>query len=76
MFLAMLLTMLTGCANSVSKTSCQYNRELLQKIPLGDVPVGTIRNEDLAEEIRSRDEQIVLDNTKKDQLQKQLDECQ
>ena len=69
------LIMLMGCASSVPETACDVDQSLIVDIPLGTKPVGRVTNGQIAQDLRHRDEQIIVDNQKKAEARKQLDEC-
>ena len=48
---------------------------MLVDLPKGERPVGKVTNGQIAKDVRKRDEQVKLDNARKEELRKQLDLC-
>lgn len=71
----MLLSMLMGCSTA-NPSSCDLDRSLIVVLPVLVVDTKEVLNGNLAEDLRTMRTERNSDNTRKQELLKQLDACQ
>lgn len=74
MFLTMPLILLSGCATK-SPSTCEVDRGLIVDLPGVVRPSQPVTNRKIMTAIRDSNDRAELDNTRKDEIRKQLDAC-
>lgn len=68
------LILLSGCATK-SPSTCEVDRGLIVDLPGVVRPSQPVTNRKVMQAIRDANETTELDNTRKDEIRKQLDAC-